>query len=676
MRISSVQNKVSFGRELRPSEIKEFEAASVQAKQLTGQTGMSIFIVHDPCLPREKSMDTGLGNLATKEAQEFFKYMKPYLGFNTVEVLPQGEVAPFKGAYCAYAGSALSLGNHQINPLLLTTQQFENILKQEEYNEIVEANNADKLEPWHANYNNVMKDGSPQDKALRAAYERFKNLSADSKLKKEFAGYVGKNNDWLEPKGIFKVLFREYKTHKYNEWENETDRNLYNPDYDLEKRKARIADLIKNNEDDINFYKFKQYIADSHLAIARKNLNDINVELKGDCQIGFSADEKWAYPKAFKPDCCIGQKDWGLPALDYDTITNPDSDAAKLLKRKVQLCAQRYDSIRFDVGWAYVNPRIFPKNGTEYTQYLGDTVLNFIEDAVKEVKGDDYDLKNLIYEFEGGDIFQDNGDLLPPVRNRVKVFGTTYMHENNGDVWGSNDAFLKRGWSPDEFVVGVGNHDPQPLRQIANNVRDLTVEEGNQFHKEPAIAPLARILKLNPADLQDPVEFAKAKWAEPMSAKNNQMFYMDVFGREERFDMQNLNEKYPERIYAYKIPENYRELYHQAVKEGYGFNIMDSLEKVFKARGFDKTHPVLYAQIVRFRDILTDNLEETIETPIKAAQHKRIKPVSVAATIILTVVGGAAIIKGCRDLFLSRQKEAKKINNNPSALNKGKIINA
>ena len=253
MRISSVQNKVSFGRELRPSEIKEFEAASVQAKQLTGQTGMSIFIVHDPCLPREKSMDTGLGNLATKEAQEFFKYMKPYLGFNTVEVLPQGEVAPFKGAYCAYAGSALSLGNHQINPLLLTTQQFENILKQEEYNEIVEANNADKLEPWHANYNNVMKDGSPQDKALRAAYERFKNLSADSKLKKEFAGYVGKNNDWLEPKGIFKVLFREYKTHKYNEWENETDRNLYNPDYDLEKRKARIADLIKNNEDDIDY---------------------------------------------------------------------------------------------------------------------------------------------------------------------------------------------------------------------------------------------------------------------------------------------------------------------------------------------------------------------------------------------------------------------------------------
>ena len=160
------------------------------------------------------------------------------------------------------------------------------------------------------------------------------------------------------------------------------------------------------------------------------------------------------------------------------------------------------------------------------------------------------------------------------------------MHENNGDVWGSNDAFLKRGWSPDEFVIGVGNHDPQPLRQIANNVRDLTVEEGNQFHKEPAIAPLARILKLNPADLQDPVEFAKAKWAEPMSAKNNQMFYMDVFGREERFDMQNLNEKYPERIYAYKIPENYRELYHQAAKEGYGFNIMDSLEKVFMSCAF------------------------------------------------------------------------------------------
>lgn len=659
MRVSAVNDRIAFGRELKSCEINEFVKVRDEAKKLVGQNGMSIFIVHDPCLPREKSMDTGLGNLATKEAKDFFEYMKTYLGFNTVEVLPSGEVAPFKGAYCAYAGTALSLGNHQINPYLLTTSQFEKILKPKEYNQIVEANKADNLGEWHANFKNVMNDDSAQDNALKIAYKRFQKLPQNSKLKTGYETFVSQNNDWLEPKGIFKVLYKNYKTHNFDNWPDEIDKNLYNPDFDNEKRKTRINALNKEYSEEIDFYKFKQFLADSHLAIARENLNNMGVELKGDCEIGFSADEKWAYPKAFKKGSFIGMKEWGLPALDYDSITNPDSDAAKLLKRKVQLCAQRYDSIRFDVGWAYVNPKIFPADGKPYTKYLGDTVLNFIENAVREVKGQDYDLHNLIYEFEGGDIFQNNGELLPPVKNRVKVFGTTYMH----DTWGSNDAFLKRNWSPDEFVVGVGNHDPQPLRQIANNVRDLTVPD-TQFHKEQAIMPLARILKLDPNNLQNPVEFAKAKWAEPMMAKNNQMFYMDVFGREERFDMQGLNHQFPERIYAYKIPENYRELYHNAVQEGYGFNIMDSLEKVFKAKNLDASHPELYAQIVKFRDILNDkNVANVVE---KTSKKSFAKPIAIIGGTLLAVLAGVGIIK-------SNKKSSKiQANQNPSAQNSAK----
>ena len=655
MRISPIRNSVSFGRELRQNEIAEYTAVRDEAKKLAGQTGKSIFIVHDPCLPREKSVDTGLGNLATKEAKDFFQYMKTYLGFNTVEVLPAGEVATFKGAYCAYAGTALSLGNHQINPLLLTTPEFEKILKRKEYDEIVKSNKKMSPPEWYANFKNVMEDNSAQDKALKIAYERFKKLPANSKLKKEFAQYSTENNDWLEPKGIFKTLLKTYHTHKYDEWQNEVDRNLYNPDFDLGKRTERIEELLKENSDNIEFYKFKQYLADSHLAIGRRNLNNLGLDLKGDCEIGFSADEKWANPKAFKHGHFIGMKEWGLPALDYDTLSDPNSAAAKLLKKKVQLCAKRYDSIRFDVGWAYVNPKIFPDEGKPFTKYMGDSVLNFIENAVKEVKGENYDLKNLIYEFEGGDIFGQNGELLPPVKNRVKIFGTTYMHES----WGSNDAFLKRGWSPDEFIVGVGNHDPQPLRQIANNVEDLTVHD-NRFHKAPAINPLARILKLNPENLNNPVEFAKAKWAEPMMAKNNQMFYMDVFGREERFDMQDLNAVYPERIYAYKIPENYRQLYHQAIREGYGFNIMDSLDKVFKAKGLDQSHPEIYAKIVHFRDVL---LEDPSNGSLnKVSKNKFLKPLVVSTALIATLTGGAVFMKNRKNSTKNRNENFAKQN--------------
>ncbi len=53
-----------------------------------------------------------------------------------------------------------------------------------------------------------------------------------------------------------------------------------------------------------------------------------------------------------------------------------------------------------------------------------------------------------------------------------------------------------------------------------------------------------------------------------------------------RFNMHQLNTTvHPEKNFAYKIPVNYKEAYHKAVQEGYGFNIMDSLEKSIQGKG-------------------------------------------------------------------------------------------
>ena len=48
-----------------------------------------------------------------------------------------------------------------------------------------------------------------------------------------------------------------------------------------------------------------------------------------------------------------------------------------------------------------------------------------------------------------------------------------------------------------------------------------------------------------------------------------------------------------------------REKYIAILEEkGEGFNIMDSLEKVFIAEGLDKTDKRLYKRIIKYRDIL------------------------------------------------------------------------
>ena len=610
MKVSAVNN-ISFGRRLTQQETQEFEQVQKEAKQLVGQTGKSIFIVHDACLPQSASRNTGVSNLAAKESQEFFKFMKPLLGFNIVEVLPQGQVANSKGSglYCAYSGTALSLGNHQITPELLTTEEFGRILKPEEYQKIVQANvKPDK--DTIANYDNVMSYQGEQNKMLKVAHERFLALDENSPLKQKYNHYIQENSYWL--------------------------------------------DIPRSFEKDQEYFRFRQFLADEHLRIGKEALNKEGVKLCGDCLIGFSADEIAAYPKAFKQDYYIGDRTWNLRALDYDALQDPTSDAAKLLKTKVQLFAKRYDMIRFDVGWAYLNPRMTNEAGNHtYQQYLGDKVLKFIEDSVREVKGEDFDLRNLIYEFEGGDIFKPNSpELMDEVKQRTKIFGSTHMHERDGDLWGSNDAFIRRGWDPDYLVFGVGNHDPQPLRQIAHNMPDTSMEDLRP-HKYDAIPPLSRILGIPEHILADPIEFAKAKWAEPMMARHNEMFYMDVLGREERFDMQNLNcvndparNLSAHRNYAYKIPADYRSAYHSAVEEGYGFNIMDSLEKIFKVKKLNESHPELFAKIVKFKDILLEKSAEIIEevtTPqeVKTIAKKSKAPWIIAGAVTLTGVGTA-----------------------------------
>ncbi len=52
----------------------------------------------------------------------------------------------------------------------------------------------------------------------------------------------------------------------------------------------------------------------------------------------------------------LAKREWKVLSLDYDKIKDRDSASAKLLKRKVELHARRYDAIRFDVGWSYVVP--------------------------------------------------------------------------------------------------------------------------------------------------------------------------------------------------------------------------------------------------------------------------------------------------------------------------------
>lgn len=569
MKINNIKNEINFKRRLTPKELGEYQATIKEAKTLSGQTGKSIFIMPSPNLPQSKEFNSGAGNFSSKYAQEYLDYMRSYIDFNVVEDLPPGQISPFKNFYCSYISSSLALGDQHINPELLATEEFENILEQSDLAKIVAENSGENKETL-VNFKNVTSKSGAQHRALRKAYQNFISLDKNSKLKEEFKVFMEENSSWLN--------------------------------------------FERMNEDDLKFFKFKQFLAQKHLEIGKKELNKKGIKLCGDCPLRFSDDEVRAFPRAFKKNATMGIHSWNIPSLDFDSILDESSDAYKLFKTKIQLFAKRYDMIRFDVGWEYVTPIINTyENGQIKTQKkeMGSKLLEQIESWVKEIKGDDFDLKNLIWEFDAGpEDFKafEGKSLIPPLRNRVKVYGSTHMHKNPYDKWGYNDSFLERGWKKDTFTLGIGNHDPQPLAQIAKNMPDeIKTSNGiiQEFHKKEAIEALSDILHIDKTLLENPRTFVDAKWADTMSCYNTHMFYMDVFGRSERFDKQDFNLiTTPHENYAYKVAQDYKKAYHKSLQEGLGFNPARALELNLKAKGLDKQHPELFKKLQNFANIL------------------------------------------------------------------------
>ena len=598
MRINNVNSTISFKRAITSIERPEYIETLKKAREVANNGGKSIFIVHDTCLPQAATTDTGVGHLTSKTSGKFFDFIKTNLGINTVEVLPQGEIQlrHGKGFYNAYNGSALSLGTQEIDLELLTTPRHNSILEEADFQEVVKANQSTMKEGF-VNYENVVGANSPQEKALRKAYDKFIGTAQIDKT--AFETFKKENADWLEKKAIYGILKQENGGKEWQEWASEIDKTLF--DQNGTDHTKRLTTLRTEKAADIDFYMFKQYLADDHLKLGRQIVNEKEMKLIGDCLIGFSQDEVWANKKAFMDGVFIGEEGWKIPALNYNTITDPQSDAQKLLRRKVELFAKRYDGIRFDCSWSYVKPKLSDSSKFDFE----GSILDIIEDTVKQVKGTSYDQSLLIHEFEADPkdfgIFDELGRIKSYLKDRVKVVSSAFLSDEYGSVAYMNKVKA----APEEYVLGVGNHDPQPLKQMALNIPDR-INGKNSYRRAFQERILSRLMNLPAREVHSPAGFSKAKFAEPLTGKNQMVFYMDALGRTERFDSQAENGW---KNYRYRISTDYAKEYQNAVQNGFGYNPMDGYEKVFKLKGLDKSHPSLFKDIQRFNRILAEKAD-------------------------------------------------------------------
>jgi hypothetical protein len=604
---------VSFGNALSTRQEKEQKELIKEVRHALGQDdAISVGKIYAAGAPSAEGQDTGVGKINSEESFRLCELLQVYAGANAIKSFPAGQLGSRpaytdQGYYGSYQRSALTLGEDNINLFNLTKPEYGSILPEAEAQKFVTSHKQNGCKDTQIDYANELGQKDPENypinEPLKVAFKNFKEQAATPELEKlrtEFEAYkVQKEpvdiDDIQTRAALFPTLRAEGKTNFFRGF-----------DKDPAVRAAKMPEfeaMKEEHKDEIEFFKFKQFIAEKEVAAAKKELNDKGMDLFVDMAVGFSWAEECMYPDAFL-DGNNGNKaslGWGLPALDYDSLTQKDeSPAHKLLRDKTALNLMRADGIRFDVGWSYGKPLYDKGNGMQHLEATSKIIHTF-EDLATEIKGEDFDQRKLVYEWDTNatdyDIIKDNA-----LFKDIKGMMVLTMVEERHDY--KNTKFLKEriGLNEDQMLIGTNNHDRECVIECAETpqIRDENVGALMKVFNTDDWT----LFKDNNNTNENNRKFTLGKFAECFNVKNQFTFYNDVFGRRDKVDTHWKNPVKDE--YRCRLESNYEENYHRAVQDGYGLNLMDTYRFIMERRGLDKTMPELFNKVKAFGEYLAE----------------------------------------------------------------------
>ena len=280
-------------------------------------------IIHGSSFPARDGEDTGFGTFNSEAGHAVIDYASEI--FNAIQLGPAGKTkATDSSPYCGtiFSGNPLFIDLKQ-----LTTKEWGEILSLETFKRIVREN--PKQNSGRTAYSYICK---AQIEALKEAWDNFKNSKL---LKKEFEKFKKENSFWLENDSLYEALSIENGGDFWYIWENETDKNLLNPKSENEKEiyAKRVAEIKDKYADDIEFYKFCQFVLEIQNEETKKFALKKGVKMIADRQVAFSDRDAWAYKSLFLDGWFLGCPPdyvstdghaWGFPVMDPEKMFNAD----------------------------------------------------------------------------------------------------------------------------------------------------------------------------------------------------------------------------------------------------------------------------------------------------------------------------------------------------------------
>lgn len=575
-------------------------------------------IMHSGSFPSVQGQNTGFGSINTEAGKEFIEFSSGL--FDAIQLGPAGKT---KGCDSSpYTGTIFSNNPLFIDLKELTTKEWNNILSEQTYNEIVEGNPHKYTNKTAYSY--IYRK---QNEALTEAWQNFKE-KASKKLQKEFDVYKRDNASWLDKDALYEALTIEHGNDYWPVWNSETDKNLFNPK-SIEEQLAygnRITELEAKYADEIDFYKFIQFVINKQNEETRKFALKHKVKMIADRQVAFSDRDTWAYQALFLEGWMLGcppdyfSKDgqaWGFPVMNPERLFNADGsldDGGKLMKNLFKkMFKENPGGVRIDhiVGlidpWVYKagkKPKIEEGAGRLYSSpehpelakfaiaKLDDLDMELTADKEKRVKTLNKEqvkqygriIEKIVIaaaKEEGLDknsiVCEDLGTLTNPVAAVMKEYGlqgmklTQFVEADKPEDPYRCCNICKKCWAM------VGTHDNEPIKMWADSMIHTHI---GYLHAKNLVDDLFK-----EADNKDDIivrltndaEFlAQTKLVEMFAseAENIQIFFTDYFNV---YDVYNRPGTSGDANWSLRLPDNYKELTP--------INLANILKLAIEARG-------------------------------------------------------------------------------------------
>lgn len=557
--------------------------------------GMRVVKIYTPSIPSSAKTDTGIGKPSSSEAVRMYELAKIYGNATAIKFMPMGQLTDKQGYTMnqypgAYQRSSLSIGEDIIDLSQLASEKYGFILPQEQVDKFVKAHNELNPNQNIADFETTLgwknQEDYPINEPLRKAFENFKKATSNPKLqalKKEFDAFkVQKQpvdyDDIYTRLALFPYI-KDYGTGKADFFVG------FDSDPQIRAQKMPQYEALKQKyKNEIEFFKFKQFLSHKALSDAKKEINSLGMDLAGDCPITFSWVEEQVFPDAFLKDQWgrSAELGWGIHAINYpDLVSKQDSAAHKLFRAKVAHHLNNYDSIRFDVGWSYMNPSYHFGDKHMIRFDAGTKITDFIERIAREVKGEGFDQRKLMYECDadGADFnLWANRDKLEWVKGLAILTTEEEKNDAANIGWGSLPFFKYNiGLGNDDFILGTNNHDKEGVLRCAKDKRKSSKHVGalqRVFNRKPQDGyPDGWKLFKDDTNRQEHLrKYIRGRFAEVDLAKHSFIMHTDLFGRMEKIDYHGTD---PIHDYKTRLERAYEENYHRALQDNVGYNAAD-----------------------------------------------------------------------------------------------------